>query len=302
MEKRFYKTKANTTQNNLEFTVKESIALLEFLLSNIKNKSRNNIKSLLTHRAVMVDAVVITQFDYQLQAGQTVSISQFIKTEQQKMADVDIIYEDTDIVVINKPAGLLAIATDNEKQNTAYHILTDYVRRNNPQGRIYAVHRLDRDTSGILMFAKNEKIKRAFQDNWADLVSNRRYIAIVEGRLKVKEGQIKSWLKQTQTLLMYSSQMAGDGQEAITNYQVLKETKEYSMLAIQLETGRKNQIRVHMKDIGHSVVGDKKYGARTNPLKRLGLHACKLELKHPFTNESMCFEAQIPQCFDLIFK
>lgn len=175
------------------------------------------------------------------------------------------------------------------------------MRLSNPSNRIFAVHRLDRDTSGVLMVAKNEKIKLALQDNWSDLVSRRGYIAIVEGHLNEKSGRIQSWLKETKTLLMYSSDKAGDGQESITNYQVVKENAEYSLLDIHLETGRKNQIRVHMKDLGHNVVGDKKYGATTNPLRRLGLHAYQLEFKHPFSNEVMCFETQIPKSFTALF-
>ena len=152
------------------------------------------------------------------------------------------------------------------------------------------------------MVAKNEKLKLALQDNWANIVSHRGYVAVVEGRLKEKNGRIRSWLKETKTLLVYSSPKAGNGLEAITNYQVMSETPDYSLLNIQLETGRKNQIRVHMKELGHSVVGDTKYGAKTNPLKRLGLHAHKLELRHPLSDQVLCFEAEIPENFKALLK
>ncbi len=167
--------------------------------------------------------------------------------------------------------------------------------------RIFTVHRLDRATSGVLMVAKNEKIKLALQDNWADLVSERVYVAVIEGQLREKSGRIQSWLKETKTLLMYSSPKVSDGLEAIINYQVLNETAEYSLLDIHLETGRKNQIRVHMKELGHNIVGDKKYGAKADSLKRLGLHAYKLEFKHPFSDKVMCFETRTPKSFTSLF-
>ncbi|NLA87598.1 MAG: RNA pseudouridine synthase, partial [Clostridiales bacterium] len=198
---------------------------------------------------------------------------------------------------VNKPAGLLSVATDDEKERTAYHIVTDYIRKTGPKARIFVIHRLDRDTSGVLMFAKNQLIKRALQEEWNSLVSLRGYVAVVEGRLKEKSGRIHSWLKQTNTLLVYSSRKANDGLEAVTNYQVIGESASYSLVSIQLETGRKNQIRVHMKELGHPVAGDRKYGALSDPLKRMGLHAHKLELTHPFSNKQMCFSAEIPHGF-----
>lgn len=285
-----------------EFVVSEPIGLLDFLLMTFSNRSRNHVKSLLAHREVTVDEKIVTQYDHLLQEGQTIRIVRSADRGQKQKDALQILYEDHDLIVINKPAGLLSVATDEEKEQTAYHLLTDYVRRDNPAGRIFVVHRLDRDTSGVVIFAKNEKIKLALQDHWSELVSRRGYIAVVEGQLEEKSGRMRSWLKQTKTLLMYSSQKKGDGLEAITNYQVINETKDYSLLDIQLETGRKNQIRVHMKDLGHPVVGDKKYGAKTNPLKRLGLHANQLELKHPFTNALMSFEAEIPRNFKALLK
>ncbi|MDF2632981.1 MAG: pseudouridine synthase, RluA family [Caproiciproducens sp.] len=301
-EKRSIGQKKISQKPDTELIVAEPSGLLDFLLLKLSNRSRNNVKSLLTRREILVDGVVVTQYDHPLLAGQKIRISRPTNQGQKQQGVLDIIYEDDDIIVINKPAGLLSISTDKEKELTAYHLLTDYVRLKNPTNRIFAVHRLDRDTSGVLMVAKNERIKLALQDNWADLVSQRAYMAVVEGQLEEKSGRIQSWLKETKTRIMYSSGKAGDGQESITNYQVIKETPEYSLLDIHLETGRKNQIRVHMKDIGHNVVGDKKYGAKTNPLKRLGLHAYKLEFKHPFSDKVMCFQTQPPKSFTALFK
>jgi len=304
--KRGPEKKETHQKSGMEFTVTEPAGLLDFLLLELANKSRNHVKSLLTHREVSVDGVIVAQHDHPLRVGQKVQVSRSVSrsvSRQPLQRDVlDILYEDDDMIVINKPAGLLSIASDTEKERTAYHMLTDYVRINDPSNRIFAVHRLDRDTSGVLMVAKNEKIKLALQDNWASLVSQRGYMAVVEGQLEEKSGRIHSWLKQTKTLMMYSSGRIGDGQESITNYQVLKENESYSLLDIHLETGRKNQIRVHMKDIGHSVVGDMKYGATANPLRRLGLHAYLLELKHPFTDQVMRFETKPPKSFTALFE
>jgi 23S rRNA pseudouridine1911/1915/1917 synthase len=174
------------------------------------------------------------------------------------------------------------MASDVEKQYTAYHQLTDYVRRSNPENRIFIVHRLDRDTSGVMLFAKNEEVKHLLQDAWKELVVDRAYVAVVQGRVEKKEGTIKSWL--------------------LTQYKVLQSTAKYSLLEIRLETGRKNQIRVHMKDIGHSIVGDKKYGSTINPITRLGLHAHILAFHHPITGELMRFETEVPKKFSRLFK
>ena len=241
--------KKSEQKHDMEFIVAQPAGLLDFLLLNLSNRSRNNVKSLLTHREVFVDGAVVTQYDHALHAGQKVRISCSGSREQkQKQEDIiDILYEDDEIIVINKPAGLLSIASDKEKQLTAYHLLTDYVRVNDPNARIFAVHRLDRDTSGVLMVAKNEKIKLALQDNWADLVLQRGYMAIVEGQPQKKRQNSIVAERNKKTHLVYSSGKAGDGQKSITNYQVIKENAAYSLLDIHLETGRKNQIRVHMK-------------------------------------------------------
>lgn len=293
--------KESTKKLDTEYLVTEPMGLLDFLLLNLTNKSRNNVKSLLTNKEILVDGNPISQYDFKLKTGQKIQISRSLVRGNARNFGPDIIYEDHDIIVINKPAGLLSIATEKEKELTAYHLVTEYVQLHNPKSRIFSVHRLDRDTSGVLMFARSERIKLALQDNWSKLVSNRGYVAIVEGNIKEKSGRIHSWLKETKTLIMYSCYTVGDGLEAITNYKVIRENSQYSLLDINLETGRKNQIRVHMKDIGHCVVGDKKYGAHTDPIRRLGLHANKLMFTHPFTEKILTFEAPVPKKFNAFF-
>lgn len=279
------------------FIVEEQSGLLDFLLKQLTDRSRNNVKSLLTNKIVSVNGKTVTRHDHLLQPGQTVRITSPEHMQKKQFKQLKIIYEDDDLIAIDKPAGLLSIATAKENEKTAYHLMTDYVRIGNQKARIFVVHRLDRDTSGTLIAAKNEKLKLALQDNWSDLVTTRSYTAVVEGVLRKKSGQIKSWIKETKTLLSYSSGVPGDGQEAVTNYEVINENQDYSLLKITIETGRKNQIRVQMKELGHPVAGDKKYGAKTNPLGRLCLHADKLVLLHPFSNKLMTFESTVPNSF-----
>jgi 23S rRNA pseudouridine1911/1915/1917 synthase len=212
----------------------------------------------------------------------------------------NIIHEDSDIIVIEKPAGMLSVSTDREAENTAFRLVNDYLK--NKRGRVWIVHRLDRDTSGVMLFAKSERVKLILQDNWENMATVRTYTAVVEGRVTVPERKITSRLKQTKTLLVYSSNREGDGKIAITNYRLLRTSKKYSLLEITLETGRKNQIRVHMKDIGHPIAGDKKYGAATNPLNRMALHASLLVIKHPSSGREMRFELAAPGCFTRMFK
>ena len=213
----------------------------------------------------------------------------------------NIIYEDEEFIVINKPSGLLAIATDKEKTKTAYRDLTEYVQQQNIHNRIFVVHRIDKDTSGVLMVAKNEEIKNKLQDKWNDLVSDRKYIAVCEGIFEKKQGTITQYLKETKTNIMYNCKVKGEGQEAITHYKVLKESKYYSLVEVHIDSGRKNQIRVAMNDLGHPIIGDNKYGNASNPLRRLGLHAEVLKLTHPVTNKTLEFKASIPNDFNKLF-
>ena len=276
------------------FTVTQECGLLEFLLGTV-NKSRNSVKSILKNKAVRVDGTPVTQFDYRLRVGQTVSIS-----GSKSVSNSIILYEDAEIIVVNKPCGLLTIATDGEKEQTAYRMMTEHVRASDPKGRVFIVHRLDKDTSGLLLFAKNQKLKNALQDNWNELVRERGYMAIVEGATPKPADTIRSFLKETATHIMYS---ADSGLEAVTEYQTVKSSNGYSLLELRLKTGRKNQIRVHMKELGTPVVGDKKYGSsKANPLKRLGLHAHLLELTHPVTQKLLRFTAAVPTEFTKLMK
>jgi RluA family pseudouridine synthase len=210
---------------------------------------------------------------------------------------LEIIYEDNDILVIDKSAGLLTVGTATNKTRTAYYFLTDYVRKGNPKSRnqIFTVHRLDQWTSGVLVFAKSEQIKERLQDNWKD--TEKKYIAAVHGHIKPKEGIISSYLTENKAYTVYSTDNKEKGKLAHTAYKVLKENERFSLLEITLLTGRKNQIRVHMADKGHPVVGDRKYGKNGNEYKRLALHSYSISFKHPATGKQMTFKTKIPGYF-----
>ena len=284
-----------------EFTVTHDCELLDFLFETHKGMSNNSIKSMLKNRRVTVDGAPITQFNFKLYKGDVVIISKR-PIHKVTRSNLPIIYEDDEMIVINKPSGLLSIASDKEKGSTAYRMLTDYVQQKDKHNRIFVVHRLDEDTSGVLMVAKNQKLQQALQDDWNNLVSKRGYYAIVEGIPKEKKGTITSYLKKNAQNMMYSSKKKGDGQYAITNYEVIKTSDKYSLLDVNIDSGRKNQIRVHLGDIGHHVIGDDKYGNPSNPLKRLGLHAYQLDLKHPLNGKKLSFKAPMPKEFMSLFK
>lgn len=279
-----------------KYLIEKDILLIEFLLNHY---SRKNAKNLLKYKQVKVNGIVMSQFNYQLKKGDEIVVSKgsFSKT------NLDILYEDDELIVINKPSGLLSIAGGNEKEKTAYHLVGEYLKSKNNKAKVFVVHRLDKDTSGVLMFAKNEIIKNKLQNNWNEIVYKRGYLAIVEGKLDKKKGQIKNYLDESKTQMVYVSNHR-KGKLAITNYQVLKESRYNSLLEIFLDTGRKNQIRVHMQYLGHSIVGDKKYGAATNPLKRMGLHSHVFAFVHPDTKVKMEFKAAMPEVFKkcLVYK
>ncbi len=289
--------------NNIKvkITVADDAKLMELLLLKVKGKSRNNIKSMLSRGDVAVNGVVQKQFDFALKSGDLVTVGEDKIKNQIADPRLNIIFEDDDIIVINKPEGLLTIASDKEKNETAYRLVTDYIQQKTG-GRVFIVHRLDRDTSGIVLFAKTEEIKNAFQDNWDDLVTNRGYTAVVEGCVEKQKDRICSYLRETKTHVVYSDKFGQDGLRAVTYYTVRKQNMDFTMVDIKLETGRKNQIRVHMSEMGHPVVGDKKYGSETNPLKRLCLHAGVLKLNHPFTNKELDFFVPVPKKFDHLVK
>lgn len=279
------------------FAVQEPGELLPFLLAKLSGQGRNAVKAILARGQVSVDGVSVTAYNHPLVPGATVSVSRDKIEEVPPLIGLSILYEDSDLIVVVKEAGLLSIASAQENELTAYRQLTEHVRRTDPRSRIFVVHRLDRDTSGVMMFAKSEEVQQALQNNWQEAVAERTYVALVDGRVTREGGTISSWLKESKTLKMYSSPYPNDGQHAVTHYKTLEVRPQFSLLEVRLETGRKNQIRVHMQDIGHPVAGDKKYGSRSKLLGRLGLHARVLAFVHPKSGELLRFETDIPKVF-----
>lgn len=263
--------------------------LLKFLYASLASQPKGKVKSYLEHRQVLVNGVVTTKFNLPLKAGDEVKIS--LSEGSTKPHGIDIIYEDADFVAVNKPAGLLTVSTDGEKTKTAYARLSE-----NRRGEVFVVHRLDRDTSGALLFAKSAKMRDMLQEKWNDLVFLREYTAICEGVFEKKKGRCDTLIAENSVHVMYSS---STGKRAITDYEVVNENENYSLVKVRLLTGRKNQIRVHMKELGHPVVGDKKYGSSQNPIGRLGLHASALGFTHPVTGKEIIIRAKSERKFTL---
>lgn len=290
-------------EKNTRLVVKQPDQLLKFVLGALPKEGRNSVKAMLSHEQLLVNGKAVTQYDYPLQEGDTVTVQWTRTPEPFRLFGLKILHEDEDVLVVDKEAGLLSIAANTEEEElTAYRQLTEYVRRDNSRSRIFVVHRLDRDTSGVMVFAKTEAAKETLQTFWRERVEERTYIALVEGTVRKEEGTISSWLKESKTLQMYSSAKPNDGQHAVTHYKLLRSNREFSLLQVRLETGRKNQIRVHMQDIGHPIVGDKKYGSKKNTIGRLGLHALVLAFQHPRTGQTLRFESKLPKEFNRPFR
>ncbi|MDR1274042.1 MAG: RluA family pseudouridine synthase [Odoribacteraceae bacterium] len=282
-----------------EFTVGEESGLLAYLFLALPDKSRSTVKSILSGRQVFVNDAVTTRFDAPLRPGDRVRVNMEKGVMAFSHPELEIVYEDEALIVINKRQGLLSVATGRERQKTAYYILTDYVRRLHPGNRVFVLHRLDRETSGLMMFAKSERVQEEMQRHWDEMVTCRKYVAVVEGKPARESDRIVSRLQENSAMNVYS---AGEGQLAVTRYTMLKTNRLYSLLELELETGRKNQIRVHAAEMGHPVAGDAKYGARSNPINRLALHARELHFIHPVTRELMHFQTEIPKRFLLLVK
>lgn len=283
-----------------EFKVKEECELLSFLLEKFSKLSRNAVKSILSGHYVGVNGAPVSQYNLKLSKDDIVIVSKQ-RISRKNRRDLPIIFEDDEFIVIDKPSGLLTVPSDNEKGRTAYRMVNDYVQQKDKHNRVFVVHRLDEDTSGVLLFAKNSKIKDILQKEWDEIVLERGYYAVVEGKMDKTEDTFIDYLKENALNLMYVTHDKNNGKKCITQYKVLKTNKDYSLLDVKIDTGRKNQIRVQLGHRGHHVIGDDKYGEPANPLKRLGLHAYKLKFVHPVTKKICSFESKIPVVFEGLF-
>lgn len=291
----------NSQGQYYHFQVTESKPLLEFLFANVQ-LSRNKIKSTLQGQGVKVNGKTVTQFDYPLQPGMKVAVSKTKRNQQTfKSRYVKIVYEDRWLIVVEKQPGILSMAGGHSSLNVK-SVLDDYFKKSRQKCTAHVVHRLDRDTSGLMVYAKDMETEQVLEHNWHQIVYDRRYVAVLSGEMEQDDGTIENWLKDNKAYVTYSSPVDNGGKLAITHFHVLDRTTEHSLVEFKLETGRKNQIRVHAADMGHPVCGDVKYGNGDDPLHRLCLHAWLLCFDHPWTHQPMEFETTIPSTFKHLFK
>ena len=282
----------------MKLKVEKEGELLDYLYNNL-DMPKKRIKQYLTHGSIFVNNNRTTKYNYKLIPGMNIVID--TDSKNKKTLPFDILFEDEHIIVVNKPSGLLTIATEKEKDKTLYHIVREYLVSKNKFAKVFIVHRLDKDTSGIVVLAKDEKTKNKLQENWNEYVTLREYVAVVHGHLKNESDRIVQKLKETKTNLVYPTKDE-DGKEAITNYKVIKENENYSMVSINIETGRKNQIRVAFQTLRNPIVGDKKYGDQRDKETRLYLHANRLKMYYPELKKDILFETPTPNEFKKIMN
>lgn len=292
--------KSYSRNNPLVFNVIQNDELMTFIMKKMDGISRNKVKNMLSNGYVSVDGERRSQYNFALEPGMKVEIGKPTAKERFHHPMLDIVYEDKYLVVVNKKEGLLS-SSPTVKHVTAQTILNDYFIYTQQRCRSHVVHRLDRDTSGLLLFAKDKKIALKFEENWKEKVYDRRYVALVSGEINPREGTVKSWLKEANAFVTVSSPADNGGKLAITHYEVLISNQRYSLVDLMLETGRKNQIRIHMQDIGHPVVGDIKFGSKDESFGRLCLHAYRLCFFHPVNGKKYEFETPFPDLFENAF-
>lgn len=283
------------------YEVMQDDTLLNFLLNNVK-ESRSKIKATLQGRGIKVNGKTVTQFDFPVAKGTKIDVSKTKRNNDKlKSRYVKIVYEDQYLVVIEKNIGILSMAAGHKSLNVKA-VLDDYFKKSRQRCTANVVHRLDRDTSGLMIYAKDMETEQILEHNWHDIVFDRRYVAVLSGEMEEDEGTIENWLKDNKAYVTYSSPVDNGGKYAITHFRTLDRTTEHSLVEFKLETGRKNQIRVHSADMNHPVCGDVKYGNGDDPIHRLCLHAYMLCFYHPVTHQPMEFQTMIPAQFRHIFK
>lgn len=303
MAQRTYSTKPGAERNRFKpdvietYHVTEDAPLLDFLIGAMPQRKRTAVKNLLGHNQIAVNGIPTTQFDMPLKEGDEVKANLTREFRVFYNRRLKLVYEDDDIIVVHKGYGLLSMGTDKIKEGTAYSILREYLKWQNPRNMLFIVHRLDRDTSGLMVFAKTQEAKDKLQHNWNNMVISRKYLAVVEGKPEPEEGEVRSYLAENSRFEVYSTDKPEEGQLAVTRYRTLRSRNGYSLMEVSLDTGRKNQIRVHMKDLGHPIAGDRRYGAKSSPIHRMALHAQTLRFIHPITRKDMNFSTPVPASF-----
>lgn len=285
----------NTILQEIKVT-EQHVELLSFLVNKEIRKSRNAAKSLLSHKQIRVNNLVVSQFNYELKSGDVVTIHKHDhKRDSKKLKGLTIIYEDKDLLIVDKETGLLSVSTGLNLKETAYNIVNNYLSSKNAKIKAYVLFRLDRETSGLMVYAKSSEVQEDLQKTWFVNPPYRSFLAIVEGKVQDDKNTIKSWLTENKNYQVFSSSFDNGGLLAITHYETIKTNNRFSLLSLTMDTSRKNQIRVQLQSIGHPIVGDKKYGSKISPLRRIALHANKLSFIHPVTKEKLEFESQLPK-------
>ncbi len=285
------------TNTLLTFRATDVTQLIAFVMERMHGISRNRAKALISNRVVLVNNAITTYPLFELKPGDVVQIDRSKHKMSFHSKELDIIYEDAYLLVVDKHPGLLSMS-NNSRQQTVQAVLNRYLEKGGGRCTSHLVHRLDRDTSGLMVYAKDVQTQQSLINGWQQLVTDRRYLALVEGEFENERGRVCSWLTEDKRFITHSSPVDNGGKYAVTHYSVLKSKRDYSLIECELETGRKNQIRVHMADLGHPVAGDRKYGAQSDPMRRLGLHAYMLCFVHPVTGKHMRFETPVPVCFE----
>lgn len=281
----------------LTFKVVEPAQLIAFIMEKMHGVSRNRAKALISNRVVLVNNAITTHPLAELKPGDVVQLDRSKHKKSFHCKELDIVFEDPYLFIIDKHPGLLSMS-NNSRQQTVQTVLNRYLEKGGGRNTSHLVHRLDRDTSGLMVYAKDVQTQQSLINSWQQLVTDRRYLALVKGEFQQARGRIQSWLTEDKKFITHSSPVDNGGKYAVTHYNVLASYNGYSLVECELETGRKNQIRVHMADLGHPVVGDRKYGSDEDPMRRLGLHAYMLCFTHPVTGKHLRFETPVPFCFE----
>ena len=285
----------------LTFKVVEPAQLIAFIMEKMHGMSRNRAKALISNRVVLVNNTITTHPLAELKPGDVVQLDRSKHKKSFHCKELDIVFEDPYLFIIDKHPGLLSMS-NNSRQQTVQTVLNRYLEKGGGRNTSHLVHRLDRDTSGLMVYAKDVQTQQSLINSWQQLVSDRRYLALVKGEFEQPRGRVQSWLTEDKKFITHSSPVDNGGKYAVTHYNVLASSNGYSLVECELETGRKNQIRVHMADLGHPVVGDRKYGSDEDPMRRLGLHAYMLCFTHPVTGKHLRFETPVPFCFEKLLN
>ena len=285
----------------LTFKVVEPVQLIVFIMEKMHGMSRNRAKALISNRVVLVNNTITTHPLTELKSGDVVQLDRSKHKKSFHCKELDIVFEDPYLFIVDKHPGLLSMS-NNSRQQTVQTVLNRYLEKGGGRNTSHLVHRLDRDTSGLMVYAKDVQTQQSLINGWQQLVSDRRYLALVKGEFEQTRGRIQSWLTEDKKFITHSSPVDNGGKYAVTHYKVLTSSNGYSLVECELETGRKNQIRVHMADLGYPVVGDRKYGSDEDPMRRLGLHAYMLCFTHPVTGKHLRFETPVPFCFEKLLN